>query len=300
MPNVQVNLAIVCRQGRRQLVLRLPPELIYYITELLSDDVEALRSASLLHPSWHRVCRPLLFREVVLRGNRPDLDRFQDLLKSDPSVGPLIKVIRVRFFRISSSMRGLNRGPWFHKLPRVLQTQVPNVHTLNIDGLGGSHDLAHTGFFQDLTLLRSIKRLSLVRCCLPHHVLNSFIDGLPRLEGFHIHDHWVDAAGSPPESFNFDEIPDPGELPPLIEFSYHNSDGSGPPTHSFIRWISAIRTLRILRIHVTVPRALPGIGSLIRNLGSSLEHLELKFMNTKSPWAWVDGTGNAGATGFSF
>ena len=265
-------------------------DLAYCIILFLRDDAEALRSASLVSRIWHSACRPLILYKVTLRGDKDDLRVFEDFLISDPQVGHLIKAIHVRF-PVHTNARGMARG-WVENLPKALHKKIPNVHTLELNGLGGFYPSFTHDFFDCLPLWRSLKRLEIIRCCLQHSVLNTLLDSLPTLEVFHVHNHWVDASGSPPEPFNFDVIPPMKSTPSLTEFSYHNDDGSGPPTHTFLGWLSNVRTLKIVRIHVTAARSLPEVGHFLRNLGRSLEHLELRFLDTISPWSWEDGSGD--------
>lgn len=142
--------------------------------------------------------------------------------------------------------------------------------------------------------MTSLKRIELIRCCLQHRILNELVSNIPHLEMLHIHNHWVDASGSQPEFLHIDQIPDLTVTPPLTEFSYHNNDGSGPPTHAFVGWIGGLRTLKTLRIHITARRSLHGVGCLLHDLGRTLEHLELQLMSDVSPWSWDDGTGDDG------
>lgn len=274
-------------------VPQLPPEILYIISGFLRGDPNTLRSASLVNTVFKDACRPLLFHTVTLRGDHPEPHGLWNVIKNSTYLGHAIKVVYVRFPYGSFDSRGNVRGLWFHRLPSRLYRLAPNVQTLVVEALGGFFGYPTYEFFKYLPLMPSLKHLALFRCCLQHGILNRFASSIPGLEKLHIHNHWVDASGDP-DPFDMDKIPPLHPMPPLIEFNYHNDDGTGPPTHAFIGWLGTLRSLTTLRIHITSRQSLSAIGSLLCLLGKTLEHLEIAFLSDALPWVWEDETGDNG------
>ena len=77
---------------------RIPLELLIYIFSFLQDNKTALSACSLCCSSFSAASRPLLFHTLRTRTNPEATDRFKRILRSGPSVLPLIKRIDVVSF----------------------------------------------------------------------------------------------------------------------------------------------------------------------------------------------------------
>lgn len=63
----------------------LPLELLAYIAEFLSGDLEYLKACTLACSILRFACRPLVLRTICIN-NSEQLDRLCDLLKEEPTV----------------------------------------------------------------------------------------------------------------------------------------------------------------------------------------------------------------------
>lgn len=173
--------------------------------------------------------------------------------------------------------RGMGSEPWFNEVPRLIRERLPNVHSLEVIGLGYFLGKPPTEeFFKPLSQIPLLRRLSLVRCCIPNDALNSFVTNIPGLEDLHIHNQWLYGFHTSPP-FDLSHIPPPRFLPPLRSFRYHNDDRSGPSSFAFLQWIGLLGTLRSLGIHINRKGSSEKLGLLLSHLGSALEHVELRF-----------------------
>ena len=102
------------------------------------------------------------------------------------------------------------------------------------------------------------------------------VTNIPGLEDLHIHNQWLDGVHTS-HSFDLNHIPPPRCMPLLRSFRYHNDDGSGPSSFAFLQWIGLSSSLRSLGIHLNRKGSSEKVGLLLSQLGSALEHVELRF-----------------------
>ena len=266
----------------------LPYDLIAYVVQFLQDDPRTLHICASLSRMWHEVCRPQILQKVTIdvrKHTEDPLKRLESLLDQDPSITLLVREIRVSFLT-SGRERGSSCEPWIYDLPRLLFKKLPSVQSLEIVGLGLPGDDFCPDFYQALQRLTSIKRLSLIYCCLLYDVLNSIIISFPNLEDLHIHGQWLAARLHGDDDFDLDRIPPLPRIPALKTFYYHNDDTSGPSTHAFLNWIKPIHSLRSIGIHVDSDAQLKQVAAFLRERGPHLEHLEIRFLSCADYWEW--------------
>lgn len=276
----------------------LPFELLGQIASFLHNDTPSLLAFASVCLTWRAASRHIRFHQITLdarrQGEHP-LEKLQVLLKSDPSLGSLIRVVRA-WFVIEGHPFTSFYEPWFSQLPIVLHNNLPRVHTLEIRGLGEFGELPAGNFFSELSYVASIEHLSLVHCCLRHQQLNDFITSLPNLKSLHVHNHWLATRPFNWSEFDPHNIPLPSHFPPLTTFNYHNDNASGPTSLAFLHWLSPIRTLRSVGIHIDSGDAgsILEISEFLANLGGSLEHLELRFLDKVPKLSWALNRGDDG------
>lgn len=260
---------------------RLPPELVFHTSQFLRGDANTLCSASLSSRIWRVACRPLLFHSITLDDtmylSKDDPIRlFEEFLDSNPEIYPLIKVVKARLLQ-NFGDRGISCRPWFNDLPNFIHRRLPNAHTFEVIGLGYFHGKASETFFTDLSLITSLRRLSLIRCCISNEVLNGFVTSISGLEDVHIHNQWMDGVHTT-HQFDLSHIPSPPLMPALKGFSYHNDDNTGPNSMAFLEWVGPVNSLTSLRIVLNRKGSFRRVGQLLCQSRSSLQHLELNFL----------------------
>lgn len=259
----------------------IPYDLIVLIAHSLWLEKESLFSFAMTCRDWRIASRPLILRQVLLKGQGLDVDplaSFVEMLDSDPCIGPLVWELRIE----TSPPSRWTCDPWIYSLPRMLHTRLPSLRALDFYGLGDFTLYRINKFFSQLSLFSTVKSLTIRHCCILYEALNLFVSSLPNLEHLHIHDFWLDSH-SDTETFNLSAIP-PCPKPPLAlkSFRFHSDDGTGPFTHAFTTWIASARSLRSCGIHITQEESLPSVGNLLKSLGDSLEHLELRFLDFRT------------------
>lgn len=251
-------------------------------------DKEPLLPFALTCQLWHLACRSLIFRRVFLKGhgaNEDPLASLVEILDSDSSIGPLVWCLKIE---VSPPTRW-SCDQWVYDFPRMLNTRLPSLRTIDIHGLGNFTEYRCHGFFSHLSLFSTVKSFKISHCCILYHALNLFVSSLTNLEHLHIHDFWLDSQ-SETEPFDLSTIPQCPKLPTSLKsFRFHSEDGTGPSAHAFATWISPVRTLRSCGIHIYREQCLVAVGELLRTLGDSLEHLELRFLDFLG-WSQERGT----------
>ena len=119
-------------------VPRIFPELIFYISQFLHTDITTLRSLALTSKIWHAASRPHLFHRITFDRSRTQKETtslFEEFLDSNPGIYPLIRVVKVDLLP-GPMERGMGSEPWFNEVPRIIRERLPNVHSLEVIGLG--------------------------------------------------------------------------------------------------------------------------------------------------------------------
>ncbi len=259
----------------------LPFDIIACIAQSLWDDPGTLCTCALLNRVWHEVCRPQILYRIVVdvqRHKEEPFKRLEHLLDTDPSIQPLVREIRISFLETARE-RGSSYQPWLTDLPQLLYRKLRYVRSLEIVGLGLPQDDFPPFFYQELRQAASIKRLSLVYCCILYEVLNNLVSNLQSLEELHIHGQWLASRVDGPDDFNLERIPPPLRMPALKSFYYHNDDSSGPSVHAFLEWIKPVHTLKSVGFHIDETSSLKAVAEFLQRRGNTLENVELRFLD---------------------
>ncbi|KAJ3486552.1 hypothetical protein NLI96_g4163 [Meripilus lineatus] len=92
--------------------LRLFPELIFYVSWFLQDDMTTLRSLALTSKIWHAASLPHLFHRITFdrsRTQKENLSLFEELLNSNPGIHPELSTLTYFPARWSEAW-GVNHG----------------------------------------------------------------------------------------------------------------------------------------------------------------------------------------------
>lgn len=250
---------------------------------------------------WHAAFRPIIFRKITITCRRdfnnlnpPVFDehdpitKLNHLLDWDPSLGFLVKAVRVRF-QIQGVWAAVSEAALWPKscleqIIQLLNERLPNVQHLVVVGMEEALMKPTDRLYAELTRATSIRWLSLVRCCIPYTVMNGIVSNIPNLKHLHIHNQWL--ASCEGEEFDLDKISPLTPFPDLKSFYYHNDRASGPTTDAFLTWSWPAQNLTAIGIHVDRLAVVPRVGKFLRELGGSLESLQINRIDPLSNWRW--------------
>lgn len=107
-----------------------PLEITYMILDLLVNDVQSLRSISLVCKTWHKISDPHLFRSIDLRPRAAQL-RFYDIFKDSDNavrIAPYVRVLSIGYARYGrlEALAAL--------LKLFTNVQILNISLIKVDG----------------------------------------------------------------------------------------------------------------------------------------------------------------------
>ncbi|TCD63523.1 hypothetical protein EIP91_005324 [Steccherinum ochraceum] len=141
--------------------LCLPPELEDLIMKCLSDDLAALRCASLTCRSWLAAARPYIFRYPRVH-NEKTMRLLLSALRSSPMISNCIRALRIGNPKASDPFIRNNSVTQFLSLLSDLQNPLKNLLSLDMFGVVESWDAKVVKKMS--TGLSSVASLSLGRC----------------------------------------------------------------------------------------------------------------------------------------
>ncbi|KAK7679431.1 hypothetical protein QCA50_017485 [Cerrena zonata] len=178
----------------------LPIELLYQIYDYLWDhehmecySTATLRSCALTCSRWRDAVRPYIFRFITL--DTPEvIDRFSHQIRATPEIMPWVRKLRLagrtlpyvgdRPFHRLDAVGDIDQ--WLYAFPTNLDTQFPCLRILELFNFAQISPRledreAYARWIPELTKLKSVTTLNILRCEMSANNLTALVRALPSL-----------------------------------------------------------------------------------------------------------------------
>lgn len=243
----------------------LPFELISHIAHLLYDEGYSVSACMLTCRMWRDACRGYIYRSISMSTHQ----RYQELLsllEAEPTVGNFVFELSIELIQ-PLPLSPTEVRHWLRVVPATLSTRLRNVSVLHL------RHIRFNKVDQDPTLLScylaftSLKHVKIDFCTFPTPDIGNFANGLHHLEELHVSRHWVTGRN------NVDVVTPRLSLKTLtLEFT---SERTSLLAIAWVKASDSLQTLQSLTLSVFTPEVAIEASDLLRNLGTTLKHLDL-------------------------
>lgn len=250
-----------------------------------------MQALNLTSKFLHRLCQVSIFRTVTIQYQASrnhttcfPLSKLKEILAGDKVIATLVKSIVVDV-KIEILWSPNDDGQWLVELMQMIHERFHQASSLTFTGMEDCMTIPKEDFYTEIFRITSITHLSFIRCCIPNSLFNGIVSHFSCVEHLHVHNHWL--GDEDDVEYNLRYVPQPERFPPnLLSFFYHNGRVSGQTTKAFLGWIQPVKNLTTLAFHLDGIEIIPMFGQVLKEIGPSLERLEMRRLEPGEEWRW--------------
>lgn len=242
----------------------LPFELVSNMAHFLYDDGYSVSACTLTCRMWRSACRGYIYRSISLSSPQ----RYQGLLSFLDNEPTLSRFIIELSIEPKPTEFTLPEVPgWIHEAPAALSARLKNVTNLHLRRIrwSGVED-STLPFYLAFTVLKCV---SITECSFSGSDIGKFANKLSHLEEIRVSRQW-------PRIFDVDNI---HVNPQLSLKSLLLEEVNVQTSLIILAWVRApntIYTLQSLSLDVFTIDVANGVRDLLRDLGPTLRHVDLR------------------------
>ncbi len=245
----------------------LPFELVDNVVGMTSNnnDNATLRACALVSQTWRDATRPYIFRKIKI-ADEPLLAALEALVTVDSTVGLLVRELTVQ----PRTQQEHTPSSWLSRFPTLIPSYLTRLQTIQFIDLFEFGEYCNESFFREYSKFTSVERLIFHNCSLDLHLIYSYTCALPNVRHLQV-------GSTLPLPSMLSEPPPQLHSPRLSSIKLNLGQAYPMALEEILVWALASpskESLRALSVSTRIVES-TAVGNFIREIGGSLQHLDL-------------------------